>query len=108
MAGDDNKAEEIESDDHIKIVLTKSVHAHGEDITVLKIRRPTAMDLIRMGSPVILNPLVEPPVLTHDWKKLAEILADLASVPSSAIARMDIKDLQECAWALVPFFTPRL
>jgi hypothetical protein len=95
------------ADDKITIVLREPIQAHGEDAAELSFRPPTSQDLIDIGSPVRLDLASEPPGIIHDERRFAQMMARLAAVPPSSIAKMHHLDFQEAEWMLTPFFVPR-
>lgn len=86
--------------------LRKPINAYGEEITVLELRRPTGADLVRVGNPVKFTPHAEPPIIEHDYVRVAAMVARLANVPSSSIERLEPDELTALAWGISPFFLP--
>lgn len=97
----------MSNDDSLKFLLTKPIQAHGEDVTELTFRPPTSLDLIEVGSPIRIDMASESPTIHHDERRFAAMMARLAAVPPSSIAKMDHKDFIEAEYALTPFFVPR-
>lgn len=85
--------------------LSKPINAYGDDIKILKLRRPTAIDLIQVGNPVIFTPGT-PPRIEHDFVKLIALLARMTQVPSSSLEKLDPQDLVDIAWTVSPFLAP--
>ena len=50
--------------------LTRPIEAHGNTLTVLTFREPTARDLLSIGNPVIFDPISDPPKIMHDEKRM--------------------------------------
>lgn len=89
----------------LQFSLEKPVRANGEDLTVIHMRKPTAGDLIRVGSPVTLNyDEMHKPVF--DFAKLQAMIVRLADIPSAAIEQMSTRDLIGIGVLLSPFFYP--
>jgi hypothetical protein len=86
--------------------LSKPIEAHGEQVTVLNFREPTARDLLSIGNPVIFDPISDPPKVTHDERKMTQMMSALAAVPPSSIQQLTPRDWITCAWGLTPFFVP--
>lgn len=86
--------------------LIKPIEAHGEPVTILRFREPTANDLILIGNPVIFDPISDPPKVTHDERRMSAMFARLAGIPPSSISLMSPRDWVTCAWGLTPFFVP--
>jgi hypothetical protein len=86
--------------------LTRPIEAHGQTVTTLVFREPTARDLLSIGNPVIFDPISDPPKIMHDEKRMNQMLSALAGVPPSAIANLTTRDFITCAWGVTPFFVP--
>ncbi|KWV48039.1 hypothetical protein AS156_19205 [Bradyrhizobium macuxiense] len=97
---------EVKAD--IEFTLSTPIIAYGEEISVLKIRKPTGADLVSVGNPVEFSPFTSPPTVKHDYQKMTEMVARLANVPSSSLQKLDPTDLVSLAWAVTPFFIPAL
>ena len=103
---DEKQEEEKPSDAALEYALTNPVMAYGEEVKVLKIRQPTARDLIEIGNPVTFYPYTTPVKVEHDMQKVRSMLARLANIPSSSIDKIGARDLVGLAWAISPFFIP--
>jgi hypothetical protein len=90
----------------IEFPLSKPIIAYGDEVTVLKLRKPTGVDLIRIGNPVTFYPHLEPPKIEHDMERVVAMVARLAGVPSSSLERLEPDELVGLAWAISPFFIP--
>ncbi|KWV59340.1 hypothetical protein AS156_31470 [Bradyrhizobium macuxiense] len=97
---------EVRSD--IEFPLRTSITAYGEEVRVLKIRKPMGADLVAIGNPVKFSPFTSPPTVEHDFTKIVEMVARLANVPSSSLTKLDPEDLITLAWTITPFFVPAL
>ena len=95
------------ADDKVSITLRQPIPAHGEDVTELSFRTPTSQDIIDIGSPVKLDMASDPPGVSHDERRMAQMMARLAAVPPSSIAKLHHSDFLEAEWLLTPFFIPR-
>lgn len=104
----ENKKAESPSDIIIEFKLKKPILSYGEQVSVLKIRKPTGADLVRVGNPVKFNPYVSPPSVEHDFTKLVAMVARLANVPSSSLEALDPEELTALAWELTNFFLPAM
>lgn len=89
-----------------EVTLSKPINAYGEEVKVLRLRKPTGADIIAVGNPCPINPYVDPPEIKHDYKKVALMAARLANVPSSSLERLEAEDLIGLGWAIAPFFLP--
>jgi hypothetical protein len=90
----------------IEFPLDEPINAYGEELTVLKLRKPTGIDLIEIGNPVNFYPYATPVKIEHDMAKVQAMVARLANIPSSSVARIGPQDLVGLAWAISPFFIP--
>ena len=75
----------------------------------LTFRKPTALDIIEVGgSPVKIDMNDPNPAATIDFhgQRMGAMMARLAAVPPSIIARMSSNDWLACAWSLSDFFLP--
>ena len=95
------------ADENITLTLRTPIQAHGEEISELTFRPPTSQDLIDIGSPVKLDMASDPPAISHDERRFAQMMARLAAVPPSSIAKMHHSDFISAEWLLSPFFIPR-
>jgi len=89
--------------------LVKPVQAHGEDVTVLKLRLPTGADMIRVGNPVRFDATADNPAATiqFDMPVLAKMIAHLAKVPTSTVDKLEPGDIIGIGWKLSGFFLPK-
>jgi Phage tail assembly chaperone proteins, E, or 41 or 14 len=88
--------------------LAQPINAYNEEVSILKIRKPTGIDLIEVGNPVTFYPYADPVKVEHDFPKVRKMVARLANVPSSSVDRISPQDLIGLAWAISPFFIPAL
>lgn len=96
----------LEDPDHIYVTLSAPIKAYTETVSVLKMRKPTGADLLRVGNPVDFDPISEPPKISHNMQRVQMMVARLANIPSGSLERMTPRDLVACAWAITPFFLP--
>src|SRR5215475_12388017 len=89
------------------IMLRKPVIANGDEVKELVFREPTALDIERVGNPVLVDLLSgDVPKITFDSKAMTHMMAMLATVPPSTIRMMHPKDWNNAAWNLASFFMP--
>jgi hypothetical protein len=86
--------------------LSAPVQAHGETITKLTFRRPTANDLIALGDGVYPVNVFPGAGIRLNSPAMAELMTSLAQVPMSTIKQLEAKDFTTCAIMLTPFFIP--
>lgn len=99
-------AEPEKVDRPIEYTLVTPILAYGEEVTVIKMRKPVGGDMIRVGNFLIFYPHVTPVKFEHDYEKLVALVARLSEVPSSSLATLSSEDMTGLAWALSPFFMP--
>jgi hypothetical protein len=94
------------AEEFVEVKLSKPINSFGEELSVLKLRRPTGADLIRIGNPVIFDPITDPPRITHDMPKMVQMLMRLSGVPTSSFDQLDPRDLVAASWAVTNYFLP--
>lgn len=84
------------------------IKSYGEEVRVIKMRKPNGNDLLNVGNPVIFYPHVEPPRIEFDNAKLLTMIARLSepSIPTPSLTELDPRDMLNIGWELAPFFTP--
>lgn len=102
--GDDETKFEVA----LEYPLDEPLLAYGEEVKVLKLRKPTGLDVIEIGNPVAFNPFADPVKIDHDMPKVQKMVARLSNTPSSSISKLGPGDLIGLAWAISPFFMPKL
>jgi hypothetical protein len=85
--------------------LLTPISGYGEELTEIKLRRPTGMDLLNIGNPVMID--MQTGNLVFDAPKMTAMIAQLIGVPESAVRNMDTRDWSTAAWKVAPFFLPR-
>jgi len=82
-------------------------NGNGGMMSEIVFREPTALDIERIGNPVMLEFLNDgkwKPVF--DTRIMTAMLANLAKVPPSTIRAMHPRDWQNAAYLLANFFLP--
>lgn len=92
----------------LTLPLRKPIVAYGDEVSTLAFREPTAADIIACGDPVSFDFSVDPPRTIIEPKAMSAMIATLATVPASSVAKMHPKDWKNAAWTLAGFFTPDL
>lgn len=77
----------------IEISLKTPITAHGEEVTVLKVRRPTFGDLMQLDN------------AKGEMGKMAKLIECCAQIPASSVKMIDIEDVQTISEAIGPFFS---
>lgn len=93
-------------DGKFKFPLRRPIVAYDEEIKELTLREPGAGDIVNAGNPVKVNMLVDPPDISFNDRSMAAMLAELSSVPASAIAKLHPQDFVALSWIIAPFFLP--
>ena len=92
----------------VEYVLAKPIKAFDEELAIIKLRKPTGADLIRVGNPVLFYPHADPIKIEHDMPKMVTMMSRLSGIPVASLERMSTEDLLGIAWSLSPFFIPPL
>lgn len=110
MADEAKKEDAASPSSDTVVKLRKPIQANGEDVSELKFREPTGGDIERVGNPVNIDVFTNQgvPTTSFDEKKMSAMMALLAGVPPSSVRLLHPKDWNNCAWSLLPFFTPDL
>lgn len=87
--------------------LEKPIQAHGDTVTILKWREPTAGDIERAGNPIIVDFFGDKPSMTFAEVKMSAMISRLAEIPPSSVRMLTAGDWNAIAWKLVRFFMPR-
>jgi hypothetical protein len=92
----------------VKVKLRKPIQAHGEQVTELMFREPTAADIERCGNPVNIDFSSGDGKVMFDAKSMSAMMSTLAAVPPSSIKQMNTRDWNTAAWNLASFFLPEM
>ena len=95
--------------DEFSFALSKPIQAHGQEVSVLHWREPTAGDIEAAGNPINLEIFgLDQPRLTFDEKKMSAMISRLATIPPSSVKQITAADWNSISWKLVRFFMPNL
>src|SRR5262249_26538129 len=87
--------------------LRKAIQAHGDEVKELKLREPTAKDIVKAGFPVIMTQAgVAGLQLAYDEQKMTLMISELAVIPPSSVGLLDPRDWSTVATWLASFFVP--
>ncbi len=87
--------------------LKKPIVAHGQTVDELTFRQPTGADIIDVGeNPVVLDMSRNPPLITHNARAMAAMIARLAGINPAALRQIDPTDFTEVCWLLTDLFLP--
>jgi hypothetical protein len=98
--------EEEAAADPLAHPLSRSIHAHGEEIKILRWHEPTGADIEKAGSPIIIETSVDGERLRvhFDEKRMAAMIAQLAAIPPSSVKSMLARDWNMIAFKIFRFF----
>lgn len=93
--------------DVLRVMLTKPVMAHGDEIKELVFREPTGGDIALCGCPVTIHMLgqAEPRVI-YDSQAMEAMMSRLSAVPPSTIKNLAAADWMAGCYLLSRFFMP--
>ncbi|WP_342106292.1 phage tail assembly protein [Methylobacterium sp. SI9] len=95
-------------DGGVRYRLRQPVQAPGPkgiaEVTEIVCRRPTGMDILQVGNPVLFDP--GRAQITHDIEKMPLMIFRLSSVTPAVLGKMTSEDLTGLFWAVTRFFLP--
>ena len=85
--------------------LTTPIKAHGEEVSLLDLRRPTLAEVKKIGA--LPYRLTDPQTGAYspDMKVMADYISVCASIPPSSVEQLELVDLNQVSWAICSFFT---
>lgn len=86
----------------VSVALTKPVQAHGDEVAVLELRKPTGKDIRVCGMPY----RIEAGAVVIDAAACAKLIAGLAAVPPSTVDALAASDWTACVNAIMGFLAP--
>jgi len=84
------------------IPLSKTIQAHGEDVTQLELRRPTVVEVRQLKA--LPYRLDAEDAVSLDMDVAAKYIAVCGHIPPSSVNQLDISDLNTAAWVVARFF----
>ena len=97
----------VAESNEIVVTLSSPIPVFAEMRSVITMRKPTGLDLIKVGNPVQFDPVSDPPRIEHNMPRMVAMIARLANIPTGSVEKMDPRDLASCAWQLSSFFLPK-
>lgn len=85
--------------------LAKPIQAHGEQVLELTLRRPTPAEAKKIGRMPYVIADTNTGAYAPDLSMVDAYISVCAGIPPSAVAQMDLSDLNNLAWAVCRFFT---
>lgn len=98
-----NEAQQITG--AVDVPLNVPIKAHGEEVSVLTLRRPTVAEVRKIGRlPYIVGGTDESGNLTPDMGVVPAYISVCAGIPPSSVDQVDLSDLNTLAWRIAGFF----
>ena len=88
-------------DETTKIILTKPIQAHGQTVSALELRSPTAREFIEAGRPPYT--VAGDGGVAPDLQICAKLLAKICAIPPSSVEQLVPADLFKAVWVVVGF-----
>lgn len=85
-----------------EFTLSTPVRAHGDELTVLNIQRPSAAQARKIGR--LPYKVDETGKASPDLDAVADYLVVCAGVPLSTIDQLELSDFNQLAWMMAGFF----
>jgi hypothetical protein len=82
--------------------LNVPIKAHGEELQVLDIRRPTTQEVRAIK--VLPYRIDKSDEVSLDMDAACKYLAVCAAIPQSSVEQLDLSDLNALAWMIAGFF----
>lgn len=89
----------------MKIILSKPITVHGEEVTELELREPTGEDVIALGFPylIVLGDGDEQAIEMRP-KVISRYASRLAGIPPSSLNKISPADFSVVTGAVIGFF----
>ncbi|MDD2005617.1 phage tail assembly protein [Pseudomonas putida] len=84
------------------IELSAPIQAHGEEVRVLELRRPTVAEVRKLKA--LPYKIDAEDAVSLDMDVAAKYIALCAHIPPSSVDQLDISDLNKAAWVVGRFF----
>lgn len=84
----------------MKIALTKPITVHGDEVTELELREPSAGDVMECGYPLTIGD----GEATPNAETVGKLIARLAGIPPSSVKQMSLPDFNTAMGAVLGFF----
>lgn len=82
--------------------LTKAIKAHGQEVSEVTLRRPTAKEVRQIGRvPYLLDDGGKP---TPNMAVISDYLVVCLGIPESSVDQLELLDLNKLTWAVIGFF----
>lgn len=88
----------------VEFKLEQPISAHGEEVKVLNVRRPTIIEIRNIKVlPYTLNDALAP---IFDTEAVCKYLAVCCAIPAGSVNQLCLSDLNKLCWVLATFFMP--
>ena len=87
----------------VKVRLSVPIPVMGEMIKELTLRRPTGLDLMEIGMPVVFD---QSGAMVHNYSIVGAMINRLGSIPPGSVQKMDSQDMVKAALKMTGFFMP--
>lgn len=84
------------------IELSAPIQAHGEEVRVLELRRPTVAEVRKLKA--LPYKIDAEDAVSLDMDMATKYIALCGHIPPSSVDQLDIADLNLAAWAVARFF----
>jgi len=88
----------------MKVTLSKAISAHGEDVTELDMREPTAEDVMELGFPYLVVQSDDGQGVELRPKVAGRYISRLAKIPMSSVKQLTVGDLSKFQGLIMGFF----
>lgn len=85
-----------------KVELSAPIQAHGEEVSVLELRRPTVQEVRAIKA--LPYKIDKDEAVTLDMEVAAKYIAVCAHIPPTSVNQLDLSDLNDAAWKVAGFF----
>lgn len=86
------------------VTLSKPITAHGEEVTQLDMREPTAEDVMEIGFPYLVVQSDDGQGVELRPKVAGRYISRLAKVPMSSVKQLTVGDLSKFQGLIMGFF----
>ncbi|MFG0849609.1 phage tail assembly protein [Pseudomonas sp. FYR_2] len=82
--------------------LSAPIQAHGQEVSVLELRRPTVVEVRTIKA--LPYKMDKDEAVTLDMDVAAKYIAVCGGIPPSSVNQLDLSDLNNAAWTVAGFF----
>lgn len=90
----------------VTVKLSRPITAHGEEVSEITLREPTAEDVMQVGSPQLLIPSADGESVGIEirGKVIGQYISRLGAIPMSSVKALPIGDFTRCQGEIMNFF----